>query len=222
MRTLAGPAQIVSRGEPLPGFDLHCPVLSLPLAFGTTLATIPAQTPYLRAPEEAAKRWEAKLGPRTRPRVGLAWSGSPAHKNDRNRSTGRAGFLPLLEADACFVSLQRELRAEDAALLQGRGDILHFGDELETFADTAGIVANLDLVISVDTSVAHLAGAMAKPAWILLPFIPDWRWLLDRADSPWYPTARLFRQDESRAWATVLARVQPALRAFIAERRMNG
>jgi hypothetical protein len=113
--------------------------------------------------------------------------------------------------DATYVSLQPEVRDGDAPVLQGRSDVLQFAEELKTYADTAALIANLDLVISVDTSVAHLAGALAKPLWLLLPFTPDWRWLLDRDDSPWYPTARLFRQDETRRWDGVMARVRAAL-----------
>jgi tetratricopeptide (TPR) repeat protein len=222
MGTLAGVAQIVSRGEPLPDFDLHCPLLSLPLAFGTRLATIPAQTPYLRASPQAVMDWNARLGPRQRPRIGLAWSGRPEHDNDRNRSMKLSTLLsPLAGCDATYVSLQREVRADDAPVLQGRSDILHFGEELKSYADTAALVANLDLVISVDTSVAHLAGALAKPVWILLPFIPDWRWLLDRDDSPWYPTARLFRQDETRGWDNVMARVHAALDTCLRRREFS-
>jgi tetratricopeptide (TPR) repeat protein len=219
MGTLPGTAQIVTRGEPLPDFDLHCPLLSLPLAFGTQPATIPSQTPYLRASPQAVTDWNARLGPRHRPRIGLVWSGRPEHNNDRNRSM-RLGTLlsPLAGFDATYVSLQPEVRADDAPVLQGRGDIVHFGEELKTYADTAALIANLDLVISVDTSVAHLAGALAKPVWILLPFIPDWRWLLDRDDSPWYPTARLFRQDETRGWDSVMARVHAALDAYLRRR----
>jgi tetratricopeptide (TPR) repeat protein len=210
MGTLPGAAQIMSRGEPLPDFDLHCPLLSLPLALATRLGTIPAQIPYLRASAQAVTDWNARLGPR--PRIGLAWSGRPEHNNDRNRSMRLSTlFSPLAGYDATYVSLQREVRADDAPVLQGRSDILHFGEDLKTYADTAALIENLDLVISVDTSVAHLAGALAKPVWILLPFIPDWRWLLDRDDSPWYPTARLFRQDETRGWDGVTARVQTAL-----------
>src|SRR5580704_16394329 len=212
MDTLPGAAQIVSRGEPLPDFDVHCPLLSLPLALGTRLATIPSQTPYLRASPQALIDWNGRLGPRDRPRIGLAWSGLPAHDNDHNRSMRLSTLLsPLAGLNATYVSLQREVRADDAPVLEGRGDILHFGEDLKTYADTAALIANLDLVISVDTSVAHLAGALAKPVWILLPFIPDWRWLLDRDDSPWYPTARLFRQDETRKWDSVMARVHAAL-----------
>jgi tetratricopeptide (TPR) repeat protein len=212
MGTLPAVAQIVSRGEPLPDFDMHCPLLSLPLALGTRLATIPSQTPYLRASPQAVMDWNGRLGPRHRPRIGLAWSGLPEHDNDHNRSIRLSTFLsPFADSNATYVSLQREVRADDAPVLQSRGDILHFGEELKTYADTAALIANLDLVISVDTSVAHLAGALAKPVWILLPYIPDWRWLLDREDSPWYPTARLFRQDETRGWDNVMARVQAAL-----------
>jgi tetratricopeptide (TPR) repeat protein len=216
MRTLAGVTQVVARGEPLPDFDLHCTLMSLPLAFDTRLATIPCETPYLCAPASAAEFWNARLGPRHRPRIGIAWSGNPTHDNDRNRSIGLCSFLPLLAGiDATFVSLHQEVRATDAALLQERGDILHFGEELKDYADTAALIANLDLVVSVDTSVAHLAGALAKPVWILLPFMPDWRWLLDREDSPWYPTARLFRQDGTRMWDGVIARVRAALQEFV-------
>jgi tetratricopeptide (TPR) repeat protein len=211
LSNLPGVAQIVSRGDPLPDFDLHCPLLSLPLAFGTELATIPSQTPYLRASSQAATDWNRRLGPRNYPRIGLAWSGRPMHKNDRDRSIRLSALLPLLDFKATYVSLQRDVRAGDAAVLQGRSDLLHFGDELKNFADTAALMSNLDLIISVDTGVAHLAGALAKPVWVLLPFVPDWRWLLDREDSPWYPTARLFRQDDTRRWDSVVARVHVTL-----------
>jgi tetratricopeptide (TPR) repeat protein len=212
MGTLPGAAHIVSRGEPLPDFESHCPLLSLPLALGTRLATIPSQTPYLRASPQAVMDWNRRLGPRHRPRIGLAWSGRPEHNNDHNRSMRLSTLLPPLAGfNATYVSLQPEVRADDAPLLQSRGDVLHFGEELKSYADTAALIANLDLVVSVDTSVAHLAGALAKPVWILLPFMPDWRWLLDRDDSPWYPTARLFRQDETRTWDGVMARVRAAL-----------
>jgi tetratricopeptide (TPR) repeat protein len=212
MQTLAGGAQIIARGDPLPDFDLHCPLLSLPLAFGTRLATIPAATPYLRAVPQTVKTWDARLGPRHRPRIGLAWSGKPTRKNDWNRSILLKCLLPILDGiDATFVSVQRDVRDADAELLQKRRDILHFGQELENFADTAALLSNLDLIVSIDTGVAHLAGALAKPVWALLPHVPDWRWLLDREDSPWYPTARLFRQDETRAWDGVVASLKGAL-----------
>ena len=211
--SLRGAAQVVCTGHPLPQFDLHCPLLSAPRAFGTELASIPSATPYLRASAERTAHWRARLGDGMRPRIGIAWSGYQGHKNDHNRSIALDGFLSMFAgSDVSLVSVQREVRAADAAVLRERRDVLHVGDELTSFADTAALISALDLVVSVDTSVAHLAGALAKPVWVLLPFIPDWRWLLDRSDSPWYPTARLFRQDVTCAWDTVFVRVRAALR----------
>jgi len=135
--------------------------------------------------------------------------------NDHNRSMRLGSLLSLLDLSATFVSLQKDVRAGDAAVLKARSDVLHFGDELKDFSDTAALLSNLDLIISVDTSVVHLAGALAKPVWVMLPFIPDWRWLLDRDDSPWYPTARLFRQDNSRSWESVIVRVRAVLQDFL-------
>ncbi len=215
MGTLADDPQIVCKGDPMPDCDIQCPLPSLPLAFGTGLTTIPVAVPYLRARPESVAQWGARLGPKQRPRIGLAWSGEPTHPNDQNRSIALAALLPLLDIDASFVSLQKDVRDNDAPVLQAHSDLRHFGDELTNFADTAALVENLDLVISVDSSVAHLAGVLAKPVWVLLPFISDWRWLLDRDDCPWYPTARLFRQDDSRAWDNVIARVHAALREFV-------
>lgn len=214
MSTLHEKIEIISSGDSLPHFDLHCPLLSLPLAFKTGIKTIPSTCPYLHASPQRIFRWHARLGSSTRPRIGLAWSGRPTHKNDRNRSVKLRALLPLLDIDATFVSLQRDLRPDDEAALKDQDKIIHFGDELRDFADTAALISSLDLVISVDTSVAHLAGALSKPVWILLPVVPDWRWLLNREDSPWYPTARLFRQDYTRAWDGVIERIQKALRSF--------
>ena len=211
MTTLVGATQVISRGNPLPDFDFQCPLLSLPLACGTRHETIPSVTPYLRAPVKALKSWQARLGPKCRPRIGLVWSGRPTHKNDQNRSISLRSLIPLLDIEATFVSLQKDVRADDARVLKDQSDLLLFDDALKNFSDTAALISNLDLVISVDTSVAHLAGALAKPVWALLPFMPDWRWLLDRNASPWYPTARLFRQDDARAWDNVIARVHVAL-----------
>ncbi len=209
---LPGAMQVVARGQALPHFDVHCPLLSLPHLFGTVLSTIPADVPYLRARPQAVAQWDARLGSRKRPRIGLAWAGSASYRNDANRSVPLAALLPLFDLDLAYVSLQRELRSGDADLLCRYSDILHFGDRLEDFSDTAALIANLDLVIAVDTAVAHLAGALGKPLWVVLPLVPDWRWLLDRDYSPWYPTALLFRQDESRSWDNVVGRVRIALR----------
>ena len=221
MGSLSGVAQIAASGEPVPDFDMHCPLLSLPLALGAGSATIVSQTPYLRASPQAVMDWNERLGPRHRPRIGLAWSGRPSHDNDHNRSMRLRTFLPpLAGCDATFVSLLQEVRADDAPVLQA-SDVLDFSKELKTYADTAALIASLDLVISVDTSVAHLAGALAKPLWVLLPFTPDWRWQLDRDDSPWYPTARLFRQDATREWDSVMARVRTALDAHLRRRELS-
>jgi len=200
----------------LPPFDVHCPVSSLPLAFATRLDTIPAAASYLPPPsKDRAEAWEARLGPHDRLRVGLVWSGSLSHRNDHNRSIPLRAMSGILDAEGTFVSLQRDPRAADKAVLRERTDIVDLTGDLTDFGDTAALVSCLDLVISVDTSVAHLAAAMGCPTWILLPFMPDYRWLLDRDDSPWYPTVRLFRQDEGRDYARVLERVRDALRAQI-------
>lgn len=221
MATLAGPSQVIVKGSPLPDFDVHCPVLSLPLACGTRLETIPSDTPYLQASPNLAAAWDARLGPKGRPRIGLVWTGNAAQERDHLRSIGLRRLLPLLDVDATFVSLHKDVRVEDMAILKERADILHFGEALGDFADTGALISQLDLVISVCTSVAHLAGALHKPVWVLLSRVPDWRWLLEREDSPWYPTARLFRQDATRNWDTVVTQVHGALREFVAS-RSNG
>lgn len=209
---LRGVSRLLTQGEALPAFDCHTPLLSLPLAFDTRLDSIPADVPYLGSDPERVDEWRARLGPRLLPRVGLTWSGTLGHKNDHNRSIPLAQCAGLLPGGVQAVSLQKDLRASDAATLEARGDILHFGDALMDFADTAALVELMDVVVTVDTSVAHLAGAMGKPVWILLPFAPDWRWLLEREDSPWYPTARLFRQPAIGDWASVIDRAWSELR----------
>jgi tetratricopeptide (TPR) repeat protein len=196
----------------LPAFDIHCPMMSLPLAFGTTLDTIPSPTSYLPRPEKArVQAWEDRLGPHDRLRVGLVWSGNPKHRNDHNRSLPLRALTRILDADATFVSLQKDPRPADKATLLERADIVDLTAHLTDFTETAALMTCLDLVITVDTSVAHLSGALGRPTWILLPYTPDYRWLLDRDDSPWYPTARLFRQSETREYATVLDRVRAEL-----------
>jgi hypothetical protein len=215
MTGLAGAAQIIAKGRPLPDFDFQCPLLSLPLAFKTRLETIPSSPSYLRAPAQNLQNWDARLGMERRPKIGFAWSGNAKHVRDRERSIGLSELLPLLDIDATFVSLQKEVRAADAETLKKSAGILRFDDELKDFSDTAALISRLDLIISVDTSIAHLAGALGKPVWVLLTHAPEWRWLLDRDDSPWYPTARLFRQDDARAWDEVIARVRDALPELI-------
>ena len=212
---LAGVWRCVARDEAPPHFDLHCPLSSLPLAFRTRLATIPA-APYLRAAPSA--QWRAQLAAKQGLKIGLAWSGNPRHSNDRNRSLPLASLSPLFDAAATFVSLQKDVRPDDLAALQGAAQVIDAGPSLRDFAETAALIGELDLVISADTSVAHLAGALGVPVWILLPFIPDWRWLLERDDSPWYPTARLFRQDAGREWEPVINHMANALRTFTKSR----
>jgi tetratricopeptide (TPR) repeat protein len=218
LSTLPGVSQCLPKSVPsLPAFDLHCPLTTLPHAFATRLETIPSATPYLPSPAEARRRaWEDRLqshlGPCRKLRVGIVWSGNPRHPNDHNRSIPLRMLLDALDADADLVSLQKDPRPEDGGLLRQVG-ILDLTSALTDFAETAALVSCLDLVISVDTSVAHLAGALGHPIWILLPLLPDWRWLLDRDDSPWYPTARLFRQTEKRNWAGVVARIRSELAA---------
>jgi Flp pilus assembly protein TadD len=207
-----GIAGVSGRGEPLPDFDVHCPVGSLPHALGTEPATIPSNIPYLKVNDERAAKWHARLEALASPRVALVWAGSTAHANDRNRSIALPRLAPLLQREhGAFISIQRELRGEDAAMLTQMPRVTHVGDELGDFDDTAAIVSLADLVITVDTSVAHLAGALGRPTWILVPFWPDWRWLLDRDDSPWYPTVRLFRQPAPGDWEAVIAQVGAAL-----------
>jgi ADP-heptose:LPS heptosyltransferase len=183
--------------------------MSLPLAFKTDAESIPAAVPYLAPPPAAAAKWAQRLPQSGRLRVGLAWSGNPTHRNDRHRSIPLDRLAPLLDVPGVdFVSLQRDLREDDRRILQSLPRIASLGDTLADFADTAAILARLDLLIAVDTAVAHLAGSLAKPVWVMLPFLPDWRWMLARNDCPWYPTARLYRQPALGDWDSVLAQMR--------------
>src|SRR5499425_336653 len=217
---LAGAVAVVARGEPLPPFDVHCPLGSLPLALKTDPATIPAEGSYLRADDARIAKWRPRIEALERPRVALAWAGNAQHFNDRNRSIALLRLAPLWSAASPrFIGIQRELRGEDAELLAREPRVMQIGAELDDFADTAAVIALVDLVISVDTSVAHLAGAMGRPVWILLPFSPDWRWALAGESSPWYPTARLFRQPSLGDWDSVIERVRGELDRFAREGR---
>jgi len=207
--------QVLVRGQPLPAFDTHCPLLSLPPALMRAGRADMPPAPYLGADAARLAAWRARLGAAARPRVGLAWAGRPSHANDRNRSLRLDQLRPLFAADAEFVALQKDMRAADAAAMAGLPQLRALGGDLRDFADTAAVVAQLDLVIAVDTAVAHLAGALGKPVWILLPFVPDWRWGLDRERTPWYGTARLFRQTRRGDWEGVLARVAAELKAWL-------
>jgi tetratricopeptide (TPR) repeat protein len=198
-------------------FDFHCPTMSLPLAFGTRVDTIPSFRSYLPAPtEDRMRAWQERLGSHGRLRVGLVWSGNPRHLDDHNRSIPFRLFTRLLDLNATFISLQRDSKSEDKAALQSLTGIIDLTGHLSDFAETAALISCLDLVITVDTSVAHLSGALGCPTWTLLSHTPDYRWLLDREDSPWYPTMRLFRQTEKREWKNVLDQVRHELGRQIA------
>lgn len=214
LSTVEGVSAVVGRGEALPAFDVHCPLGSLPLALKTGPASVPTGIPYLRA-EERLATWRSRLASVGRPCVAIAWSGNAAHINDRNRSIALAALAPILATPGVqFISIQQDLRAGDAEVLQRLPQVTHLGDALMDFADTAAVITHADLVVSVDTAVAHLAGAMDRPLWILLPAWPDWRWTLTQERSPWYPQARLFRQRAPGAWDTVIGDVAKELADF--------
>ena len=207
---LEGVDVLLENGKALPPFDWHCPLLSLPLALKTDLHSIPDAVPYLHCNPAKRSQWSHRLGEKSKPRAGLVWAGRAGHANDHNRSLPLAELLPHLPGDIDYVCLQKDVSAQDQALLGsavGANAIRYFGKQLNDFSDTAALCDLMDVVLAVDTSVAHLAAAMGRPTWILLPFGPDWRWLLERSDSPWYPTARLYRQAEPGQWQRVLERV---------------
>jgi tetratricopeptide (TPR) repeat protein len=218
LRELEGVTEIVSTGQCLPDFDYHCPLLSLPLAFKADLSNITGQR-YIRADRQKTAEWRAKLDQSGNKKIGLVWRGNKEHKNDRNRSITLEEIQVLVNNKAEYYCLQKELGSKDQAILQQTRGIQFFGDELRDFSDTAALIESMDLVISVDTSVAHLAGAMGKEVWVLLPFIPDWRWLLDRSDSPWYQSAKLFRQPRIGDWSSVLIEVKNTLEDIVRGRQ---
>jgi tetratricopeptide (TPR) repeat protein len=211
LKTLRGEYTFIETGEPLPPFDLHCPIMSLPLAFNTRLESIPADMPCLFADPDklsAVSRESEKV-----PRIGLVWSGNREHIGDATRSIALRQLEPILRLPFAFHALQIEIRPEDFAALPEFPRLeLHLHDQ-DGFLDAAALIAAMDLVVTVDTVIAHVAGALGKPVWILLPWLADWRWLLDRNDSPWYPTARLFRQPARRDWDSVIAEVCAQLQA---------
>ena len=213
MENLPGVSRLIIKGQELPAFDYQCPLLSLPLAFKTNLNTIPDVSGYINLDKHYNKvmEWKVRLGLKSKPRVGLVWSGNPHHRNDHNRSLLLSDILPFLPTQFEYISLQKEVRAVDKLTLDSNPHILSFAGHFNNFVDTAALIDSLDLVISVDTSVAHLSGALGKSTFILLPSTPDWRWLLDREDSPWYPSVRLYRQAAMGEWNAVLDRVNSDL-----------
>jgi hypothetical protein len=215
LASLANVDVLLSPGDEPQPFDLHSPLLSLPLAFATELDSIPALPSYLAADPARVAVWRAHLAARSVDtavrRVGLVWAGNPTLAQDRHRSVPLESLLLLAAPGLQLCSLQKELRPGDRELLDAHPGILHFGDELNEFADTAALIESLDLVISVDTAVAHLAGAIGKPVWILQRYSPDFRWLLGRDDSPWYASVRLFRQPQRGDWKTPIQAISGAL-----------
>ncbi len=206
LASLRGVSVLIRQGDPLPDFDFHCPLMSLPLAMKTRLDSIPAAARYLYCQPEKREVWNLKLGVSNTPRIGLAWSGSQQHKNDKNRSIELAELMSHLPTGYTYVSLQKEIRRRDKDTL-GEFSIDHFEEEIDGFSDTAALCDLMDLVISVDTSVAHLASALGKPVFLLLPVVPDWRWMLNSSDSPWYSSMRIYRQREGKQWRDVFAQM---------------
>jgi TPR repeat/Glycosyltransferase family 9 (heptosyltransferase) len=210
---LEGVSRVTAAGTDPPAFDYQSPLLSLPLAFKTNLTTIPAPPSYLQAEDVQISQWRHRLGPRSRPRIGLAWSGNPRNAIDPRRSIRLADLIEYLPIEFEYYRLQTHVREYDRAALESSASILSFDDELLDFENTAALCACLDIVITVDTSLAHLAGALGRRTWVLLAHTPDFRWLRDRNDSPWYPSLKLYRQNAASDWTGVFERVAADLRS---------
>jgi len=214
METLQGLGQVLEKGAELPYFDYHCPLMSLPLAFQTELVTIPNHTPYLASIASKREHWAHRLGPQGKPRVGLVWNGNVLDRADRQRSLRFSQLVPYLPSGFEYICLQKEIRSTDREAIES-SSVRFFGESLSDFSDTAALCDLMDVLISVDTSVAHLAGALGKPIWIMLAYAPDWRWMLNRRDSPWYPSACLYRQNHERTWDPVLAQIGSDLLGYL-------
>ncbi|MEA2755704.1 MAG: hypothetical protein QOJ54_1993 [Aliidongia sp.] len=210
-RLLGSLCRTISDDAPAPSWDCRIPLLDLPRLFGTAVTTIDNAVPYIEVAPDRVALWRERLAPLPVPRIGLVWRGRSDHKNDRNRSMPAAALAPLTRLPAGWVSLQQGATKDELAAL---GPILHLGDDFGDLLDAAEAIAALDLVVTVDTALAHLAGALGKPVWLLLPLAPDWRWMVGRSDSPWYPTARLFRQPRIGDWDSVIRDVAAALTGF--------
>jgi tetratricopeptide (TPR) repeat protein len=209
--TMKGAISFATTDAPPPVADFQVPLMSLPLAFGTAVETIPASVPYLFADPQRQATWHGKLGEKRRPRIGLCWSGRAGLAPDRHRSMSAQSLAPLLALPFEFHSLQKEIRPADRETLKAFPQVATHTDELGDFADTAALIAEMDLTVSVDTSIAHAVGALGRPLWLLPPLMPEWRWLTGRNDSPWYPTARLFRKRGTEGWDGIIAAVVRAL-----------
>ena len=214
LKTLEGVDEIIQEGEELTIFDYHCPLMTLPYAFKTNLTNIPSTIPYLKPNQIKINEWVQKLGNKQKMRIGVVWSGNINHGNDKNRSIMLKKILPYLSDKYEYISMQKEVRDEDRLILES-SDIRQFSAAINDFSDTAAICELMDLIISVDTSIVHLAGAMGKKCWVLLPYAPDWRWMLDTGQSPWYPSLRLYRQKTKGVWDEVLKQVSTDLNILI-------
>ncbi|WP_114810574.1 glycosyltransferase family 9 protein [Paraburkholderia kururiensis] len=209
---------ILARGELPPPFDAHCELMSLPMAMGLTLADLPGPTPYVQPDAQRVERWRKRLATLPRPWVALVWAGRPTHPNDANRSLALEQLAPLAHCEATFLSLQKGPAEAQAGRPPDGMSLASLSSEIDDFEDTAAILSLADLLVSVDSSPVHLAGALGRPVWVMLPFVPDWRWLLAREDSPWYPHARLFRQPARGDWASVIAAIARELGSFVRSR----
>lgn len=217
-----GNFRVIEKGSILPDFDYHCPIMSLPLAFKTTIETIPSQVPYLYVNMDRNREWQQRLGNKIKPRVGLVWSGATNHKNDFNRSISFETLNVFFNLPIEFHCLQNEIRIHDQDAVAANSNIIVHNNLLTDYSDTAALIDAMDLVISVDTSVAHLAGALGKTVWIVLPYAPDYRWMLDRIDTPWYPTAKLFRQSKLGVWDCVINQIRDELKNFCSQPLLFG
>jgi len=205
---------IVARGTLPPAFDVHCEMMSLPMVMGLKLSDLPGPMPYLSPDPARLAKWKKRLAKLPRPLVALVWAGRPTHHNDANRSMTLADLAPLGGCGATFLAVQRGPKAVEAKTPPPGMSILSLDDDIKDFEDTAAILSIADLLISVDSAPVHLAGALGRPAWVMLPFVPDWRWLLERTDTPWYPSVRLFRQSARGNWGDVVRRMAEVLAAF--------
>lgn len=216
IRRSAGFDEIVERGSLPPAFDMHCEMMSLPMALGLRLDDLPGPMPYLSPDPRRVERWRQRLAALPRPLIALVWAGRPTHPNDANRSLALAQLAPLAQADASFVSIQKGPAAAQADTPPNGMKLLSLSAQIGDFEDTAAILCLADLLISVDSSPVHLAGALGRPVWVMLPKVPDWRWLLERRDTPWYPHMRLFRQDVRTDWSGVISRIAGELKQLTA------
>lgn len=203
---------LIAFGTKIPNFDFYCPLMSLPMALETKIETIPSPDSYLKSTNIKLEEWSERLGTKLKPRIGIVWSGSESHSNDKNRSLSLAEILNAVPDGFQIVSLQKDVRENDLQTLKKSKNLLHFGSKLRDFSDTAALCELMDVVVSVDTSVAHLAGALGKPTRILLPYVSDFRWLINRSDSPWYLSIKLCRQGPEKQWGPVLTLLKEELK----------